>query len=296
MEDNNENELKRLNRDIKQEQVPWKSDLQRIADLIKKSNIGENESENNIEIIEEYNKTLQYRNLLINIFYIEERKKEKTNIELVDDICDFYEGIKKWNSGNENLKQEIWNVFIQETFIYLIAILMKTKRYKTINILITKSYLDFEYPDKVIPMDEYFYIAKNSISEAKKLIDKSETENGDAEQWIENLNENVTKEEFIQADLLIYNLSILLNDNECHWYPKTFMNSNHYLEKFSIQLKSNYEIERMKELFGISQKTELSKLLEKMKISKHYACLERGIYAELITDYINGSDEVGKYN
>lgn len=94
MEDNNENELKRLNRDIKQEQVPWKSDLQRIADLIKKSNIGENESENNIEIIEEYNKTLQYRNLLINIFYIEARKKEKTNIELVDDICDFYEGIK----------------------------------------------------------------------------------------------------------------------------------------------------------------------------------------------------------
>lgn len=79
-----------------------------------------------------------------------------------------------------------------------------------------------------------------------------------AQIWIENIYESkMTKQEFTQVDLLIYNLTILLNKQDWYWFPITYIYSenssfNSSLRDFCIRLKSKYEVNKLKELFGIN--------------------------------------------
>ena len=280
-----------------------------IVEEIKKSDLGENKIENvednekNKIKLEVYNNSLEYRNTLIEIFL-----NKYNEDDFIDATCDFYENIKNWNKQNKGIKQEIWDAFIHETFIYLIAILFKFKQYKTINIFITKSYFQQGYTENITSVNCYFYSYNYSIIEkAKCELDNQKYYSGMAQIWIENIYEpKVTKKEFTQADLLIYNLTILLlTEQDWYWFPKTYVydeNSmfNSSLKDFSIRLKSKYEVNKMKELFGINTVEELKNLFNRMKPfienkRDRYRYSMAFEYADLIIDYIK-IDEIGLLN
>ena len=280
-----------------------------LEEEIKNSNLGEeipNSSDNmekNKMIIDDYNRSLEYRNTLIEIFF----SKGYEN-DFIDETCDFYEKIKNWNKDNSGLKKEIWNSFIHESFIYLIAILLKNKQYKKINIFITKSYFQQDYSENITDVNYYFYSHEyNSIQKAKCELDDKNYFSGIAQLWIENIYEpKLTKRELTQADLLIYNLTILLlPKQDWHWFPITYVyagNSrfNSCLRDFSVRLKSKYEINRMKELFNINSVEELKELFNNMtpfigNRKERYRYPNAFEYADLIVDYVR-TDEFGTLN
>ncbi len=273
---------------------------------IKESELGEKninivpDEEKNKTIIEIYNRSLEYRNVLLDIFI-----NKCTEENFVDEVCDFYENIKNWNNQNNGIKQEIWDSFIHETFIYLIAILLKYKQYKLINIIITKSYFSKGNITNVI---NYFYSYNyNVIKDAKCKLDDVSYYSGMAKLWMENIYEpKITKQEFTQADLIIYNLTILLLEKQkWYWFPITYVYSktsifDSSLKDFSIRLKSKYEINKFRELFGINSLDELKKLFDKMTFfiknrEERVGYLSDFNYADLFTDYIK-IDEIGLLN
>ncbi len=253
-------------------------------------------------VIEIYNNSLEYRNALIEIFL----NKCATD-DFIDATCDFYENIKNWNKQNSGIKQEIWDAFIHETFIYLIAVLLKMKQYRTINIFITKSYFQQGYDDNITNFNHYFYSHNyDIIQKAKCELDDKKYYSGMAQIWVENIYETkITKREFTQADILIYNLNILLNKEDWYWFPITYVYNgdsrfNSPLKDFSVRLKSKYEVNKMKELFGINSVEELKNLFNAMKPfienrQERYRYSMAFEYANLITDYIK-INEIGILN
>jgi len=79
-------------------------------EIVNKSE-GNDKSKNVLQVYSNY---IKYRNVLLEIFL-----KDYDSKDLVDNICDFYENIKQWNKNNNEIKKEIWDAFIHETFIYL---------------------------------------------------------------------------------------------------------------------------------------------------------------------------------
>lgn len=280
-----------------------------LADEIKKSELGIDKlsamdsDKKNKEVMEVYNNSLDYRNTLLEIFL-----NQESNEDFVDNTCDFYEDIKNWNKQNDGIKKEIWNSFIHETFIYLIAILYKCKQYRSINTFITKSYFQSGYVDNITSMNYYFYSHDyNIIEKSKKEIDNKNYFNGMAQIWIENIYEpKITKQEFTRADLLLYNLSILLlNEQSWYWFPTTYVYSgdsrfDSSLKEFSIRLKSKYEVNKIKDIFGINSVDELKGLFNKAidiigNKKERYRYSGAFDYADLITDTIK-VDEIGMLN
>lgn len=286
-----------------------KSSFNSLEEEIKKSSLGEDETEivekaeKNRVIIEKYNNSIKYRNALIEIFF-----NKYTEDNFIDETCNFYENIKNWNKQNSGIKQEIWDAFIHETFIYLIAVLLKMKQYRTINIFITKSYFQQGYEDNITSSNKYFYSHNyDIIQESKCELDDKKYYSGMAQIWIENIYEpKITKQEFTQADVLIYNLNILLlNKEDWYWFPITYVYNGNFgfnssLKDFSIRLKSKYEVNKMKELFGVNTIEELKKLFDAMKPfienrQERYRYITAFEYADLITDYVK-VNEIGMLN
>lgn len=258
----------------------------------------ENSNGSSEDVIESYNKMQSLRNCLIDIFI-----KYNSNRYFLDDIFDFYEKIKEWNNSNNGLSQEIWDSFIHETFIYLIAVLFKNRKYKAIYTIITKSY--FEGRERV-SCYKYFYSYDYSIlAKAKDEIDGKKYYSSVAQLWIENIYEpKISKNDFIFGDLLVYNLSIILLDEEWFWFPVTYIYSGgiYYkscLVNFSVKMESQYELRKYSQLFGTNSVEEIKKLFEKMNEftkneQRRYRYSNYFNSAEVFLDFVK-IEEIGKY-
>lgn len=269
---------------------------------IKKFELKEYENEEEKKILKQYEDSKEYRDALIEVFL-----KNYANENFIDDTCEFYENIKDWNSQNNGLQQEIWDAFIHETFIYLIAILLKYKQYKTINTFITKSYFKKGYNENIVSFNYYFYSYHyDLISRAKCKVDGKEYNSGIATLWMENIYQSkIDKKLFTQTDLLLYNLSILLLNTDWYWFPITYIYAGNYayessLKDFSIRLKSKYEVNKVKSLFGVNTIEELKTLFKKVEPiiqnkRERYRYRSTFEYAELITDFIK-IEEIASIN
>lgn len=152
---------------------------------IKKFELKQYEDEENKQILKQYEDSKDYRDVLIEIF-LRDYKDEG----FIDNTCEFYENIKNWNKQNKGILQEIWDAFVHETFIYLIAILLKYKQYNMINTFITKSYFQIGYNENIVRFNNYFYSYNyDLISNAKCNMDDKKYYSGMATLWIENIYE-----------------------------------------------------------------------------------------------------------
>lgn len=267
-----------------------------LKEKIKKFELKEYDDEESEKIIKQYKDSLKYRNALIELFF-----KNYNDKDFIEDTCEFYKNIRNWNKENKGLLHEIWEAFIHETFIYLVAVLLKYRQYKTINTFLTKSYFQNTYYEEITQFHKYFYIeSHNIISNAKCKIDNQRYYSGIATMWIENIYEpKIEKKMFVLADLLLYNLSIILLETDWYWFPQTYIYDGLYseedvLRQFSIRLKSKYEVDKIKELFGVSSEHETIEKFKKMEqigkeIQKRVA-YGGNQYAGLITDFVKVSE------
>lgn len=278
---------------------------------IKESNLGQritNTDEKKVaeKDIEIYTKTIQYRNLLIDIFF-----NSCKNENFIDNVLDFFNNLKKWICSKHDYEEEIWSLFMHESFIYLIAILQIKRCYKEINILITKTYFLNSYGQTVVTnSNEYFYnTCEGILNTAVKIVDDKNYYTGVGNLWVKNVYEpKITKAQLVAADLLIYNLSIILLDENTSWYwfpilyiyGSPYNNSELLFKEFCFKLKSKYEYNKMIDLFGGISSENIKLKFNKMKQIKddprdRYRYREAFERAELILDHIN-VDEIASLN
>ena len=251
------------------------------------------------KILQNYNNFIPLRNLFIEIML-----KSYVNENFIDNICDFYDKVKKIDG--RDLKKEILSEFIHETFIYLIGILYKNRKYKEINIIITKTYFVTNGITAAVNSNYYFSCGSyDKVNAAKRIKDNKNYYSGLAALWMENIYvKAINKEEFVFADVLVYNLSIiLLGKQDWYWFPKSYCYQSEYnslIADFSHRLKSKYELMKKKDLFSGWGIETLKEHFGEMKTLKddgnrRYRYPQSFDWVNLILDFISVK-EIGSLN
>lgn len=221
-------------------------------------------------------KIVEYRNSFNRVRDIFlELLNEILDIETVSDVlADFLTQIKCdiiAKNNNHSITEEVLKSFLQELFVYVIALLFKKKKYAAINSLVSRTYFDSSgYKTDTASFKEMFYSTSfEAIDHAKSLVDYPNGErkyhSGEATLWIENINPVITKADFVSADLLLCNLSLVFENDYWGWFPKSYPyegNGRSQFKEFCIRLKSKHELKRFELLFGTSDITELKELLK----------------------------------
>ena len=209
---------------------------------------------------------------------------------------------------NEEITYEILSSFLNEIFIYTISKLWKIEEYGKINNLITRTYFIYIGQIEEKTFSEIFYSTAFRIIDWVKNKkdfpdDKRLYHSGEAELWINNINTKYTKEDFCFADLLLHNLSVLLGTTYWAWFPKTYVYfsdvHNPQFRLFCSQLKSKYQLQKYKSLFGTTV-DNIKPLFDKMQKlkdspSERYRYERAYNRAEIILDYIK-KEEIGTLN
>lgn len=231
------------------------------------------------------------------------------NIE--DEIVEFLLKIyNKYRTINANINKELLNSLLNELFIYTISKLWKFKAYAKINNILTRTYFTDFYDNNAVTFNEIFYCSEfQMINWIKNKNDYPDDEqkycSGEAQLWMETINEKYSKEDIIFADLLIHNLSILLLNNYWNWFPKTYVYENRYspnsqFRLFSLKFQSKYELKKLSALLGVKEINQIKDLFDRMKKIKD-SPNERYRYdsafdrANLILDFIK-IDDIGSLN
>ncbi|MFS1442214.1 hypothetical protein BCT40_10420 [Vibrio lentus] len=152
---------------------------------------------------------------------------------------------------------EAHSVFVYETFLYIIASLLKTNNFNVLQEIFSSSYLkpqsqrnglaDFDsfgvFYGYSRTLQDVLRPGDNLFSPAAELI-KMQADRDD-----------MTFSEIIQAELLVFMMSILHN---CHWYPATL----HYAEfnhvfPFFLRATQHKHFDKLAQITGIETSKEL---------------------------------------
>lgn len=157
-------------------------------------------------------------------------------------IGDFFEEIQNLAMSTHGLLSEIKRVLVHEMFIYAIAIMVKRKDYKSAGYLLGKTYFDNQCNS---PRDYNFFYSASYHTNLDNCINRRDDKNyysGTATYWIETLSEKVcSKNDFVLADLLCYNYSILgaRYVSGCKWFPILYVYGGGYNYTSAIQPVAN---------------------------------------------------------
>lgn len=157
-------------------------------------------------------------------------------------IGDFFEEIQNLAMSTHGLLSEIKRVLVHEMFIYAIAIMVKRKDYKSAGYLLGKTYFDNQCNS---PRDYNFFYSASYHTNLDNCINRRDDKNyysGTAAYWIETLSEKVcSKNDFVLADLLCYNYSILgaRYVSDWKWFPILYVYGGGYNYTSAIQPVAN---------------------------------------------------------
>lgn len=122
---------------------------------------------------------------------------------------------------------DIKKTFLQEIFIYTIAICYRAKDYESLAYFINRSYLRKRYGKESTGYGfGIFYYYSQLIDSAKKKKDDKNYYSGTAQYWIENIAINYcNKKEFVFADVLLCNYAVYGANYgyEWEWFPITYV-------------------------------------------------------------------------
>lgn len=267
-------------------------------------------SEINIEIAKNI---LEYRTSFIPVRdnYLELLDIVALTDNIEDNIVDFLLSIYyKIKSISDTINKVLLSSFLNELFIYTISKFWKVKAYSKINNIVTRTYFTNSYGNNIATFNDVFYCSEfQIIDQVKNKIDypngNQQYYSGEAQLWIETINEKYAKDDIVFADLLIYNLSILLTNSYWAWFPKTYVYGDRYTPNsqfrlFSLKFKSKYELEKISNLLGTKEIQKIKNLFDKMqKIidtpSERYRYSSAFDMASLILDFIK-VNEIGTLN
>ena len=172
-------------------------------------------------------------------------------------LADSFESIYfEENKNKYNACSMIKLSLLHELFIYLVAVCYKNELFKELGYLLNRSYYSGNYNHEIEHF-KIFYFHNNSLDRAVCARDDKNYFSGTAAYWMENIDLNTcTKQEFVLADVLCYNVSIFLHQDyhDWYWFPLTYVyredEYNSDFKRFSLRLKSKEKLEKAALIFG----------------------------------------------
>ena len=195
------------------------------------------------------------------ISFIDKLTKNESAFD-IEIIIKFFEKLPILTSPQDNRSSwspnefDNFRFFIQELFLYSIAVGLKNENYKFVEELLYSSYFFQEkYNYKTEPQ------RFNSIYEYIDIIDQyykqtysQNLSSPMADLMIKRIPEEMNKDHLINADLLCYYVSVLEN---IHWFPVTYGYKARVKFELFDRLISLRHFEKIKILFNVKEPKEL---------------------------------------
>lgn len=211
-----------------------------------------------ISYIEKYNETKKIRDNYIELI------SHASVVDMIDEkIVSFFESTENAldKLTNSEINIDIKFILLHEMFLYTIAHLIKDEEYVIINKILSASYFDLEaYSSKAKSFVEIIYkpsfMRQTDLNICVQTRDNEKYYSGTAQLWIENINTNYTKEEFVLADEFLYNYVVFAKDftRSKSWFPTTYVYSNAdasiSFKQLAKQLRSKTRAQKIITLFG----------------------------------------------
>lgn len=168
-------------------------------------------------------------------------------------VADILEELYIELNRRSDIITEILETLLHELFIYMIAIYYKSMNYKALSYTLTKSYFINEYGEEARSFS-LFYKYNQYFENAINKRDDKVYNSGAAQYWIENVNTSFcSKNDFVFADILCYNVSVFTKNELWYWFPITYNYAGHYLFRtFARKLQSKEHLNDAVILFGYS--------------------------------------------
>ncbi len=245
----------------------------------------------------------KYLNLLSYDVYL-----DKPEVKFADFLQDTYRCLYE---GNNSLLRAVNLTMLHEIFLYTIAHFYKVKNYDAVGYILTKSYFnkDHVYDRAKIPCNYHLFYSGSEHTSIDRAMCKKDGKNyhsGTAEYWISNLNVEIcSKNEFVMADLLCYNCSVLGNiiPFEWYWFPLTYVYDGSWhgaLKDFAVGLNSQERLSDVLKIFGYNATDQFVNKFREVEIALSERKMEQYRYlsafesAPLLCNYIK-HDGIGKY-
>ena len=169
-------------------------------------------------------------------------------------LKDPQEGRSSWSSS----EFDNFRFFIHEVFLYTIAIGLKTEKYKFIEEILYSGYFfqgRYDYKKEAQRFNELYNYVEIFDQYYKQTYSKDYL-SPMADLIIKRLPDNLSLDDIINTDLLIYYIASLEN---LHWFPITYIYRTRNNGKFEVisRLVSLRHFEKVKVLFNINTVKEL---------------------------------------
>ena len=221
----------------------------------------------------------------------------------VKDIVSFFEDTKMQLKASRNAFAELGELLLNEMIIYSVAYFYKLKDYDALASLFCKTYYIDNYGKDDGQSFEVFRVNNDFFDRAVMERDKKNYLSGIASWWIEHINTDIcTSKEFVFADILSFNASILIENTEYfYWFPITYVyDGEDYkaLRLFANRLRSKENLDDASTLFGFPNAEAFRSKLKELEDPKTQNEIRRYRYshsfdvAPFIGSFIK-SDELG---
>lgn len=171
-----------------------------------------------------------------------------------EQLGDFFEDIHSliYKSFSCNWNRDIAELFVNELFIYTIAVYYKFHFYKELSSFFTRPYFIDEYG---INNFSDLYVYSENFEHDMIARDGKNYHSGVAEFWTKNIYADICSiDEFIFADILAFNCSVYGNvPSGDFWYPVTYIYAGYSqsaFREFAMKLQSIKALTNAAEMFG----------------------------------------------
>lgn len=183
-------------------------------------------------------------------------------------IIEFFETAPIYNNPKEDKGSwnstsfEIFKIIFHELFLYTIAVILKNRNYKLVaDILQSRYYKKDKYRTKTEP-ETFTFIYEYHRNLEDYSSRKFNKITGFGDYVITNLSESLSKEDLILSDTLCYFVSYLNSESVYEtWFPNTYLYGERSVITFFDKLTSLKHFEKVKSIFNVDTKEELSKKL-----------------------------------
>ncbi|MDX6304233.1 MAG: hypothetical protein QOI77_1202, partial [Blastocatellia bacterium] len=213
------------------------------------------------KVLSSIHRFLPYRDEFIDFIlflslYVDDR-------QIYEKVFSFFEGLlefrnpPKGTSGFDSLADN-FRFILREMFLYLIAALIKNQRFEIVNLFLSREYFDggtsAEYQGYVTFTEFCYYphsIDGDSAGAKSTSLLRERASNGD-----------ITFQELMEADFLLYLRSLVNSSSFFYWFPSTVLASR-YGSAFKIfgRAESHSQFETLKTVLGVASKEELVELV-----------------------------------
>ncbi|MFJ9501473.1 SEFIR domain-containing protein [Brevibacillus centrosporus] len=245
-------------------------------------------------VFEKIQEMLTLRNDYID--FVELQCSSQTNVA-IEPFIRFFEQLQQKSVSRSSYEDQLdhFKFFIREIFLFTVVIFIDKMQYKTLSELLQSTYFipDRDYSSLQARTYDYFDRYCRSLDETRNRRLGLRKVSVTADILMNRVTERYTRKKVVQADLLLYYLSILSDtERSWVWYPRTHVYEEYYKLELLQRLRSRRYIETVKMLFEVQDIDELKRKIESFK----HAHRSNAMFGEIpsIQDHIP-VEEVGLY-